>query len=111
MLLFDMNGYLWKVIEVSPSNPKLIDRTGVRSVATTEPATQSIYISSDISGLFKIRVLTHELGHAAMFSYYLVDDIHRMTRPEYRLDAEEWICNFVADYGWKIFQVFKQLNM
>lgn len=48
-------------------------------------------------------VLLHELGHVTMISYNLIDDIHRMVLPEYWVEAEEWVCNFIANYGSKIF--------
>ena len=51
------------------------------------------------------RVLIHELGHCAIFSFDLLDDIHRMVHPRYWLEAEELVCNFIADYGMKIFSI------
>lgn len=109
MQWFNMNGYDWKVVRVSPNNPLLIDRTGLLTVATTIPSLQTIYISSAINGRFEERVLAHELSHVAMFSYYLVDDLYSVVQSENRLEAEEMICNFIADYGWKIYQVLDAL--
>lgn len=51
-----------------------------------------------------MKVLLHELGHATMVSYGLLDDIYRMVKPEYQVEAEEWICNFLADYALIIFE-------
>lgn len=98
-----MNGYLWHVKTVNPSHPALIDRTDTRRVATTDPRTMTVYLSSSLSGNFRTTVVIHELGHCALFSYGLLDDIHRAVSPEYWVDAEEWICNFIADYGMEIF--------
>ena len=28
-----------------------------------------------------------------------------MVHPRYWLEAEEWVCNFIADYGMKIFSI------
>lgn len=98
-----MNGYLWRVCFVDNDDPMLVDRTGELTVATTDPTTLRVYISNDLDGSFLTRVLIHELGHCAMFSFGLLDDIHRMVQPRYWLEAEEWICNFIADYGMKIF--------
>lgn len=50
-------------------------------------------------------VFLHELGHCALYSFDLLDEIHRMTYPEYWIDMEEFICNIIADYGRKIFEV------
>lgn len=32
-----------------------------------------------------------------------MDDIHRMCHPSYWIEAEEWVCNFLADYGTMVF--------
>ena len=99
-----MNGYLWKAIYVSPSDPMLVDRSGVLTVATTDPSTQTVYLSNSLHGQFLLRVLLHELGHCAIFSFNLLPDIDSMVYPERREEAEEWICNFIADYGLSIFR-------
>ena len=100
-----MNGYHWQIKFVDPYNPLLVDRTGTLTVATTDPLTSCVYISDAISGSFLTRVLIHELGHCAIFSYHLLDDIHQMIKPKYWIEAEEWVCNFIADYGFKIFDI------
>lgn len=33
------------------------------------------------------------------------DDIHRAVPRHLWIDAEEWVCNFIADYGLQIFQI------
>lgn len=104
MNTFYMNGYLWRVKFVDPSSDKLIDRTHTRTVATTDPRTMIVYISDEISGEFLVKVLIHELGHCAMISFGLIADIQTMVRPEYQYYAEEWICNFIADYGMLIYK-------
>lgn len=57
------------------------------------------------SGALLMKVLIHELGHCALVSYSLLDDIHKVVKPEYWIWAEEWVCNFIADYGTKIFSI------
>lgn len=100
---FSMNGHFWNVKFVDANSPKLMDRTGIQTVATTDPNTNLIYISNQLYGDFLMRVLLHELGHCAMFSFNLIEEIHNMVYPEYWIEAEEWVCNFIADYGFKIF--------
>lgn len=102
---FVMNGDLWQIIIVDPSDQMLVDRTGTRTVATTDPMAKCVYLSSTLHGDFLIRVLIHELGHCAMISFNLLDDIRNSVYPSKWIDAEEWICNFIADYGFKIFSV------
>lgn len=104
-----MNGYEWTISVVNPKSHYLVDRTGSLTVATTDPSTLTIYISSELSGYFREKVLIHEMGHATMFSYYLIDDIHSMVPYEKWVEAEEWMCNFLADYAQNIFRIINGL--
>ena len=73
-------------------------------LATTDINTKTIYLSEDLYGSRLITVYLHELGHVVIDSFHLINDIHRMVKPEYWVEMEEWICNFVANYGTMIFQ-------
>lgn len=106
---FVMNGYLWRVEYIDPYRSELIDRTGQRTVATTDPLRHTVYISNELSGDFLYHVLIHELGHCAMVSFDLFDAIHRMVHPECWIEAEEWVCNFLADYGAMVFSTARQV--
>lgn len=100
---FYLNGYLWRIKFVDPNSTMLIDRTGKQTVATTDPTTGYIYLANDLEDSFLTRVLIHEIGHCALFSFGLLYEIHRYVEPEYWIEVEEWICNFIADYGLRIF--------
>lgn len=102
---FYLNGLVWKIRVVNHRSSMLMDRTGTRTVATTDPTTRTVYLSSDLHDGMLVKVLIHELGHCAMISFNLIEDIHRMVKPEYWLEAEEWLCNFLSDYGLKIFSI------
>lgn len=102
---FSMNGYLWHVKFVNPYSLKLVDRTRILRVATTDPNDLCIYLSEELKGDFLIRVFIHELGHCVMFSFNLIEELHRMVYKEYWIEAEEWVCNFIADYGMKVFKI------
>ena len=78
---FYMNGYLWRVKFVPFDNPVLIDRSDTFRVATTHPARYCVYLSDELHGPFLLRVFAHELGHCALFSFGLLQDIHRMVEP------------------------------
>lgn len=101
---FKMNNYLWTVEFVEPNSPMLVDRTAVLTVATTDPVTNTIYLANTLAGDFLMRVFIHEMGHCALYSFDLLGDIQRMTKPQYVIDMEEFICNFLADYGWGIYK-------
>ena len=100
-----MNGYLWHVVDVPADSDYLIDRTGNRTVATTDGKTLTVYVSDIIVGEFRKRVIAHEMGHAVCYSYDLIGEIHRCCLPSKRIEMEEFICNFVADYGELIFEI------
>lgn len=106
---FYMNGDRWQVEFVHPLSPLLVDRTNRRTVATTDPKTRMVHLSWNLGGSFLSRVLVHELSHCAMISFGLLKAIHRMVKPEYWIDAEEWICNYIADYGGGIFFIADQI--
>lgn len=106
---FILNGYFWHILFVPYDDSILIDRTGQRTVAVTDFQSLSVYLSSDLDGEFLHKVLVHELGHCAIFSFHLDEEIRRVVKPEYWVEAEEWICNFIWDYGLKIFEVMSQI--
>lgn len=104
MTKFTMNGIVWKVYFVSYDSPYLVDRTGVRTLATTDPKYYKVYISNELYGSRLKHVLIHEMGHCVMVSYNLIRYIHKVVKPRYWIDAEEHICNLIADYGEMIFE-------
>lgn len=104
MKRFLMNDYLWKVITVPANSRYLLSRTGP-TVGTTDPNTLCVYISDELTGEFKKRVIAHEMGHAACFSFNLIPQIRACCYPDRYIDMEEFICNFVADYGEMIFSI------
>ena len=107
---FYMNGILWHIRLVPHNSPLLVDRTGNARVATTDPISRCIYVSYGLDESYFDRVLIHELGHCALFSFDLIRDIHKMVRREFWIEAEEWICNFIADYGMMIFFIAGEIT-
>lgn len=93
------NGVNWRIQHVEPDNPYLIDREGAKRIATTDPATHTIYLSKYIAKDDYEAVLFHELSHAVMVSYGLLDDISMFSRPDMQIYAEEWICNYIATFS------------
>lgn len=98
-----MNGDLWHIRWVYQNDPVLVDRTNKRTVATTDTDEMVVNLSNELFGDFLMVVLLHELGHCALHSYGLLEELHKMVYPEYWVDAEEFVCNIIADYGLKIF--------
>lgn len=104
-----MNHILWHVRKVDPNSVRLVDRTGAKTVATTDPVSHTVNIAKTLKGEFYNTVLIHELGHCALVSFHLLDYIHERVPREYWVDMEEFICNFLADYGFKIFKIAKSI--
>lgn len=104
-----MNGDLWHVKSVDPYDDELVDRTGKLCVATTNPENRCVYLSDKLKGTMFARVLIHELGHCAMVSFDLLDQIHELVEPDKWIDAEEFICNIISDYGLQIFDTAYQM--
>ena len=100
---FYMNGLLWSIRFVNPNSDILIDRTLSKTVAVTDPDTMTIYLSNKLRGEFLNRVLIHELSHCVMYSYRLIDSIHRMCKRKYWIDMEEFCANLLANYGNQVF--------
>lgn len=96
---FVLNGYFWRVVIVDQSDLRLIDRTGNSRLATTDPSMREVCLSNVLSGDMLSRVLIHEIGHATLVSYGLLEELHAMVYPDMWVKAEEWVCNLVADHG------------
>ena len=99
MSCFSINGETWHVIFVKHNDPRLMDRTHNIRLGTTDPRAKTVYLSKALRGDLLERVLIHELGHCAMISFGLLNDIHRMTKQRCWVEAEEWVCNFLANYS------------
>lgn len=104
---FSLNGVFWRVKVVPSTSKMLIDRTNNKTVATTDPRTHCIYLSDELSGKFRETVLLHEIGHAVMISFGLLQDLHSFVPIENWIYAEEWICNFLADYAKRAMTIAK----
>lgn len=100
-----MNGIEWNIYTVNPNNILLIDRTGKLTLATTDTTKREVYLSSILNGYPKCKVLIHELVHCALYSYGLLDQLHLFVDRSKWFYAEEWLCNFVADYANYIFEI------
>lgn len=69
---FVINGILWKVVRVGSHDARLIDRTGQIKLATTDPHTRTVHLSSQLKGKMLETVLIHEVGHCILISYGLL---------------------------------------
>lgn len=96
---FTVNGEVWKVARVSPGDPMLVDRTGVERLATADPLTCTIRISSEVTPPLLDRVLLHEVAHAVTMSHGLLDALHEVAPKDLWVFVEEWAVQLVENHG------------
>lgn len=96
---FVVNGRLWRVVSSHPDDPRLIDRTGVRRIATADPSTSTIHVSDEVRPPLLDRVMVHEVAHAVTMSYGLLDSLHEIIPPDSRVAVEEWAVGLVEEFG------------
>lgn len=101
---FVMNGLVWIPVRVEPDDPRLVDRTGMPRLATTDPSAGRVYISARLKGADLHRVMVHEAAHCALWSYGMLESLHRIVPEESWVQVEEWVCNLVADLGAEILE-------
>lgn len=96
---FTVNGDVWRVVSVEPSDPRLVDRLGFKSLGTTDPKTRTIHLSEELSPPLLDRVALHEVAHAITISYGLVESMRAHVPSDYWVWLEEWACHIVETYG------------
>jgi len=96
---FRLNGDLWRVVEVSPRDPLLVDRTGRITVATTDPLRKMVYVARGLSTSFREKVIVHEIGHCAAVSFGLLTIISSVVPRSKQIAVEEWLCNYMVEIG------------
>lgn len=96
---FVSNGRAWRVVTVGPDDPRLVDREGILTVGTTDPATGTIHISSELSAPALDRVLLHEVAHAVTLSHGLLGELHAIVPHSGWVRAEEWAAQLVENHG------------
>ena len=67
--MFNINGETWRVVFVSPSHPDLRRSDGSFTLGVCDDDKKTIFLSAALDAYMVKKVLTHEITHAAMFSY------------------------------------------
>ena len=95
---FTVNGELWRVVRVSPSDPRLIDRTGERRIATTNPLRREVCVSDELEPPMLDKVVLHEVAHAVTIGYGLLGPLRALERPD-RWMVEEWAAGLMENHA------------
>ena len=90
--MITINNEDWRVCLVSSNHPALQRYNGSWTIGVCDDNMKTIYISEDLDDYMIRKVLSHELTHAAMFSYNI----------NLTLDQEELLADLVATYGQEI---------
>ncbi len=90
---FGIGGEVWHIMTVPAGDPRLIDRTGTATIATTDHATRTICIMDSVRPPLLDRVLLHEMAHAVAMSRGL------LPAPVDRVGVEEWAAGMVESHG------------
>ena len=102
--MFNMSGYRWEVIITSPSHPCLRRSNGSYALGSCDNNCKTIYLNEFIPTDKLLKVLCHEITHAAMFSYNV----------NLSLDQEELVADLIATYGKEITstadKIFKKIS-
>ena len=94
-----INGETWKVLRVGGEDPRLVDRTGRLRLATTDPETRTIHISSDLTPPLLDQVVLHEVAHAITVSWDMLGRLRAGIPPDSWVHVEEWSAKLVEDHA------------
>lgn len=97
-----VNGELWFVKAVQPTDGRLVDRTGKLALGTTDPITRTIWVSEALEPPMLDAVVLHEAAHAVTVSYGLLNALRKALPEKHWTAAEEWACSLVERYGMEV---------
>lgn len=84
---------------VEPGDARLIDRTGYEKLATTDPSTRTIHLSSALRPPLLDRVVLHEVAHAITITHSLLGRLRDSMPPYSWVPAEEWSASLVENHS------------
>lgn len=97
--MFTINDVIWLLKFVAPDNDMLRRRDGSLAIGMCDNNLRTIFVNETLRGTKLKKVLSHELVHAAMFSYGI----------EITLEQEEIVADLIATYGEEIIKITNQL--
>lgn len=102
---FVINGELWRVLRVKAGDPRLVDRVGVRRLATADPLTRVICIRDDLTPPLLDKVLMHEVAHAVTMSWDMLTRIRSSIPQESWVAVEEWAAQLVENHAIEVVNI------
>ena len=92
-------GHVWRVVRVLPGDPSLVDRTGMPKLATSDPGTRTISLSTSIPPEMFDKVYLHELAHAVMYEHGVTELLSGVFDAEARVLVEELLAWFLEAHS------------
>lgn len=99
MRSFVANGDVWRVVRVPVGDPRLVDRTGLPRLATTDPRGHVICISEAVRPPLLDRVVLHEVAHAVTMSWELLPTMRSEALRGDLTGLEEWAAQLVENHS------------
>jgi hypothetical protein len=96
---FVINGDVWGVVRVPAGDPSLVDRTGTPRLATTDPATRTIFVLDSVMPPLLDRVMLHEVAHAITVSWRLLGRVRSAVPASAWVPVEEWAAQLVEGHA------------
>lgn len=96
---FVINGDVWGVVRVPAGDPSLVDRTGTPRLATTDPATRTIFVLDSVMPPLLDRVMLHEVAHAITVSWRLLGRVRSAVPAPAWVPVEEWAAQLVEGHA------------
>ena len=103
-----INKEIWTISLLPSFDARLIDRTGLYRLATTDPGTRSIYLSLSTPPDMIDQVLLHEVAHAITISYGLLPFLHDFIPRNLWFFVEEWSANIIEQYSIEAISIASQ---
>lgn len=97
--MFVINDIIWEIKYVQPKSKCLMRSDGQYSLGVTDWNTKTVCINNRLTGDKLEHVVCHELCHCICFSYNIY--LPYIT--------EEWLCNFMADYGKELIYILDDI--
>ena len=94
-----IRGHVWRVVRVPPGDPLLTDRTGTHTIATTDPSSRTIRISSSVLPPLFDQVYLHEAAHATMEESGMNELISSIPDERMRVFVEELLAWFLETHA------------
>lgn len=98
-MTFTVNDTVWKLRLVNPRDKNLRRSDGSPCLGLCDNNLKTVFIADNQPPDKEEHILCHELCHCICFEYGFLLDV----------ELEEWLCNFMADYGKEIIYLVDDL--